>query len=122
MTTPAKKLRLYNCLDAAVPRTVLTALAAGGHSVAQVRLWIVATSPTDVSWQLSERLIRPAAPIGGPLRPGAFLTTWQSLGLDAAAVYAFAVPPSNDSPLLRVDTVDDVVQVAVLGQILEVAR
>jgi hypothetical protein len=113
-------LRVYNCLDAMAPRAVLAALAAGGHSVAQVRLWIVATSPTDAAWRLSERLITPMAPIGGPLRPGPFATTWQNLGLDAdAAVYAFAFPPTADGPLLRVEDPDSVVQVAVLGDVLE---
>jgi hypothetical protein len=120
-TARATSLRLYNCLDAMAPRAVLTGLAASGHSVAQVRLWIVATSPTDAAWQLSERLITPMAPIGGPLRQNSpFAATWQNLGLDAdAAVYAFGFPPATDGPLLRVDAADRVEQVAVLGDVLE---
>jgi hypothetical protein len=113
MTT--KPLRLYTCLNAAASDAVRAAVG----NPAQVRLWIVATSPREAARLLDERQIEAVWPVAGPVQQGPFERTFGGLGfLAEPTVYAYPVPHDDDSPVVRVDSPNTVEQVAVLGDVL----
>lgn len=111
----ARPLRLYNCLNADAPSTVRAAVG----NPAQVRLWIVATSPREAARLLDERQIEAVWPVAGPVQRGPFEDTFGGLGfLAKPAVYAYPTPNTGASPVVRVDSPNTVKRVAVIGDVL----
>jgi hypothetical protein len=105
-------MRLYTCLNAMLPDPV----EVGGRA----NLWITADRRADALRMLVDRGITYRdETFGGPVRPGPATTGVQRAGLaDQPAVYAYPVPWTPDTAVMRVDSPSTSTPVTTMGDVM----
>ena len=105
-------LRLYTCLDVSLPGPVAVD--------ARTNLWITAAGRSDALRLLAERGITyREETFAGPVQPGPAVAGVRQAGLaNQATVYAYPVPWSPDTPVIRIDSPSTSTPVTTMGEVM----